>query len=208
MTDNVPYSTLSTQNAPQHSDFVSVQPQPVQPTYVMTTQVIVQDKEPVVDRHNAIMSRLHGKNCCGCITYPTGVKIVTIIQIVEWFVWSIAYIKINAWWLWPLVVLAILMCYYGFTGAIRLDEKRLNLYFHYLVCMAILNLVMLFVFAATGYEASIAGWVIGFLLLLYWCYIVRDFKRIIHDVDYGTNMLGGHHHDHDHHHHDHDDDNH
>jgi len=220
---NVPYSDLSGQSRPAYtSDFVSVgQPQSQypqltqqqyaqqaypQPAYVIPQQqvIVVEQTQPVVDRHIAIMKRLHGKHCCWFFSYPTGVRIVAAIQIVSWFIWSIAFVEEKMWWLWIFTVLAIIMCYYGFTGARRLDERRLRLYFYYLVLMTVLYLVNIFVFAASGYAVTIAGWVVSLIAMLYWCHVVKDFVRVIHEVDYGTGSFLEDYrhssHSHDHHH--------
>jgi len=228
---NIPYSDLPSNPSPAFTaGFVAVgqpqsqypqlsqptQQQPyVQPTYVLQQQVIeVVEQKPVVDRHSEIMSRLHGKHCCFCFSYPVGVKILSGIQIVSWFIWSVAFVAAHMWWLWLFTVVAVVMCYYGFTGAHRLDERRLRMYFYYLVCMAVLYLVMILVFAAGGYAADIAGWVVSLIIIVYWCYVVRDFIRTIHEVDYGGGSFlnqyhhSSHSHSHHHDHHDHHDDHH
>ncbi|ETN98328.1 cobalamin biosynthesis protein CobW [Reticulomyxa filosa] len=251
---NTPYSDLSGQpNAAYSTGFVAVGEQPqypqlppqqfgtsvqsstvqttsqvyVQPSYVMggQPQVQVVEQKPVVDRHSAIMAQLHHKNCCGCFSYPTGVKIVAAIQIVSWFIWGIAFAAAQMWWMWIFAVAAIVMCYYGFTGATHLNERHLRMYFYYLVCMTVLDFVLIIVFISAGYASGIAGWVISTLVMIYWCYIVRDFIRIIHEVDYGQGSFlaqyrnslqeqhhhhhhDDHHHEHHHHHDDHHDDHH
>lgn len=184
-----------------------IQPTYEQPSYVIPQQQVIQvvEQKPVVDRYSAIMSQLHGRHCCGCFSYPTGVKIISSLQILWWFIWSIVLVGAHMWWAWLFAVSSMVMCYYGFKGASHLEERRLRMYFVYLVCMAVLNLVLIFVFVSNGYTGGIVGWIFSLFLMFYWCYIVRDFIRIIHEVDYGRGSILEQYHQasHDHHHHDH-----
>jgi len=189
-----PYSDLSgqTKGAPT-SEFLPVSepkyPQlgesSQQPTYVVTQkQVVVQ--QPEVDRHSAISSRLKSKNCCGIFSYPMGVKVMAVLQILSWISWGISFVIDHMWWFWLFAVLAIIMCYYGYTGANHYNERHLRFYLYYLVCMMVIDVVMMIVFGTIGHAVGIIGWFFVLMITMYWCHVVRDFVRIIHKVDYGS----------------------
>jgi len=196
---SAPYSDMSQPKQMQNTTFIAVDPQypnltqqqQQQPTYIMTTQQQVTQvvTQAPADRHSVIMHKLEKRKCCGYFSYPTGVKIVAGLQILSWFIWSVAYVAAKVWWLWLFTIVALIMCYYGFTGADRLDERRLRMYYYYTICMAVIYVLMIIVFASIGYAESIIGWFLVLVITVYWCHVLRDFVRVIHEVDFGSGSL-------------------
>jgi hypothetical protein len=175
-----PQVNIQTQPQLQPAQNIQIQPQP-QPLQ----QVVVTNPQPVVvnnDLRGAVLQELKGRTCCLCFSYPVGIQILAILEIIYWLIVAIAYIWNGWWWLFLFAGLALVMCYFGFMGARNLNSSYLKLYLVYLVINVAFEIFTIIYIILFHRLRDIILPIVTAAILLYFCYVVSDFINVIDSV--------------------------